>query len=102
MRRRFGLEGPPTEAELKRREEMNAGVYDTPYFSVRYEDHRTITRGITPYFLGELNLAPFDELTALYKLFPDDRLLLTTIAASDWPETKKELDRERADLTRRI
>ena len=57
---------------------MNAGVYDTPYFSVRYEDHRTITRGITPYFLGELNLAPFDELTALYKLFPDDRLLFLT------------------------
>ena len=74
------------------------------YFSVRYEDHRTITRGITPYFLGDLAKAPFNELSALYKIFPDDRLLLITIAArcgSDWPETKDELDRERAILTRK-
>jgi hypothetical protein len=41
--------------------------------------------------------------SALYKIFPDDRLLLITIAArcgSDWPETKEELDRERTILTR--
>ena len=103
QRLRVGLEGPPTEAELERREQMNAGVYDTPYFSIRYEDHRTITRGITPYFLGDLAKAPFNELSALYKIFPDDRLLLITIAArcgSDWPETKEELDRERTILTR--
>lgn len=96
------MDGPATEAELERREQMNAGVYDTPYFSIRYEDERTITRGITPYFLGELDAVPFDELSALYKLFPDDRLLLITIAArcgSDWPETKDELDRERAVLS---
>ncbi len=85
QRRRLGLEGPPTEAELERREQMNAGVYDTPYF------------------LGDLAEAPFNELSALYKIFPDDRLLLITIAArcgSDWPETKEELDRERAILNR--
>ena len=61
MRRRFGLDGPPSDAELARRERMNAGDYDTPYFSIRYEDDQTITRGITPYFLGNLDKAPFDE-----------------------------------------
>ena len=93
---------PRSEAERARHEEMNAGKWDTAYFSIRYEDGATTIRGTTPYFLGELMKARYDQLRALYKLFPDDRLLLLELQArfaSDWREVKKEWDQERATLT---
>ena len=101
MRERFGLPKSPTEAELARRERMNAGAEDTPYFSIRYEDGRETIRGTTPYFLGDLMKARFDQLETLYKLFPDDPLLVSHFWArcgNDWREIKQELDRERAIL----
>ena len=93
---------PPTEAELARRERRNAGLDDTPYFSIRYEDGLIVIRGTTPYFLGDVLKARYEELEALYKLFPDDPLLLLHLRSyfgNDWREIKEGLDRERAILT---
>ena len=53
------------EAERARRERRNAGLDDTPYFSIRYEDGSMIIRGTTPHFLGDVLKARFEELRAL-------------------------------------
>ena len=99
--RRFGPTPPPSEAALAYRERANAGLEDTMYFSIRYEESRYITRGTTPYFLGDLMKATARQLYALYKMFPDDPHLLLhmqVIFCSGWPEIKAELDLERAAL----
>lgn len=92
---------PKSEAERIRREKMNAGEFDTPYFSIRYEEGRMVTRGTTPYFLGDMMKARYNDLETLYKLFPDDQLLIAECQvrfASDWREVKEEWDRERSIL----
>ena len=92
---------PSSEAERQRREQMNAGERDTAYFSIRYEEGLIVIRGTTPYFLGDVLKARYEELEALYKLFPDDLLLLLHLQSyfgGDWREIKEGLDRERAIL----
>lgn len=104
IKRKYGPRDrpPSSEAERVRREQMNAGERDTPYFSIRYEEGITVIRGTTPYFLGDVLKARYEELEALYKLFPDDPLLLLHLQSyfgGDWRDIKEGLDRERAILT---
>lgn len=93
---------PSSEAERIRREKMNKGEFDTPYFSIRYEEGITVTRGTTPYFLGDMMKASYKDLETLYKLFPEDPLLLMECQvrfSRDWREVKDEWDQERAVLS---